>query len=506
VTDPQKSTSERDRYALPSGLIHDLRTPLNQIIGYSEMLTEQALEAGQDGYVPDLQKVRTAGQQLLALINDNFHPIRTPDTPTPIGEPFAEHATTVEEKEGAGALLEEPVVGEVAAGAGQGFLLVVDDNKANRDVLSRRLERQGHAVATAENGRQALEMLRAEAFDLVLLDIMMPEMDGYEVLQRLKTNETLRHIPVIMISALSEFDSVLRCIEMGAEDYLPKPFNPTLLRVRIGACLEKKRSRDRETLLFEQLQENHQRLKELEKLRDDLTHMTIHDLRTPLLAMILGMGAYEEMGDLNQAQREMLGIALRSGETLVGMINDLLDISKMESGLLQLELQKITVKDLIEAALKQITTLANARNLTLKTELEPTLPPLFADEDKLVRTLVNLLSNAIKFTPAGGTVTIAARPDNGGPSLLFSVSDTGEGIRSEAFGRIFEKFGQVESRLGGRTMSTGLGLAFCKLAVEAHGGHIGVESAPGQGSTFRFTIPLAVPSDSAPCTDLRVRA
>ena len=132
-------------------------------------------------------------------------------------------------------------------------MLVVDDIEANRDVLSRRLERQGYAVATAENGRQALERLRVDTFDLVLLDIMMPEMDGYEVLQRLKADEALRHIPVIMISALSELDSVVRCIEMGAEDYLPKPFEPTLLKARIGACLEKKRARDRETHLFEQL-------------------------------------------------------------------------------------------------------------------------------------------------------------------------------------------------------------------------------------------------------------
>ena len=122
----------------------------------------------------------------------------------------------------------------------------MDDIEANRDVLSRRLERQGYVVATAENGRQALEMLRAGTFDLVLLDIMMPEMDGYEVLQRLKADEALRHIPVIMISALSELDSAVRCIEMGAEDYLPKPFNPTLLKARIGACLEKKRAKQTE--------------------------------------------------------------------------------------------------------------------------------------------------------------------------------------------------------------------------------------------------------------------
>ena len=235
------------RHALPSGLIHELRTPLNQIIGYSEMLLEQAQEQGRNDFVPDLQKTHAAGQQLRALIDDHFHPTHKPATPSAretINEEVAEIPPS--------AFRLPPF--NPASGAAQGFVLVVDDIAANRDVLSRRLERQGYTTATAENGRQALERLRADNFDLVLLDIMMPEMDGYEVLQHLKADEALRHIPVIMISALSELDSVVRCIELGAEDYLPKPFNPTLLKARIGACLEKKRARDRETHLFAELQ------------------------------------------------------------------------------------------------------------------------------------------------------------------------------------------------------------------------------------------------------------
>lgn len=128
----------------------------------------------------------------------------------------------------------------------QGFILVVDDNEANRDVLSRRLRRQGHSVAVAENGQQALEMFHSQSFDLVLLDVMMPEMNGYQVLEEMKTNPALRHIPVIMISALDDIDSVVRCIELGAEDYLYKPFNPVLLKARVGASLEKKWLRDQE--------------------------------------------------------------------------------------------------------------------------------------------------------------------------------------------------------------------------------------------------------------------
>jgi CheY-like chemotaxis protein/HAMP domain-containing protein len=125
-------------------------------------------------------------------------------------------------------------------------LLIVDDNEINRDVLARQLGRQGHATAVAENGRRALEMVRERDYDLMLLDIMMPEMNGYEVLRRLKADAGTRDIPVVMISALDEVETVVRCIELGAEDYLPKPFDPVLLRARIGACLEKKRLRDAE--------------------------------------------------------------------------------------------------------------------------------------------------------------------------------------------------------------------------------------------------------------------
>ena len=135
-----------------------------------------------------------------------------------------------------------------------GIVMVVDDTETNRDLLSRRLQRQGHQVVMAENGLEALELLKAQSVDLVLLDIMMPRMNGYEVLEQMKSDHSLRHLPVIMISALDDVDSIVRCIELGAEDYLFKPFNPTLLKARVNACLEKKRWRDRETAFYQQLQ------------------------------------------------------------------------------------------------------------------------------------------------------------------------------------------------------------------------------------------------------------
>ncbi|HVK01959.1 MAG TPA: response regulator [Armatimonadaceae bacterium] len=488
--------------ALPAQYLHDLRTPLHQIIGYAEMLAEQAEEEGQRGFVPDLEKIRAAGRQLLVLLNNGPEPMPEGTTlPASRNGSSSVRSSNMAVASATPSVLPPegpPSAWELRPSAAPpvALLLVVDDNEMNRDVLSRRLRMQGHRVAVAENGRQAMESVRARDFDLVLLDILMPEMDGYAVLEQLKADETLRHIPVVMISALDELENTARCIEMGAEDYLPKPFVPTLLKARVGACLEKKRARDREVRLFEQLRQNYARLQELERQRDDLTQMIVHDLRTPLTSVITGMQTLDVLGDLNAGQREMMDLAIGGGETLLGMINDLLDVEKLECGAMELEHAPVSADELVAAAVLQVASLAESKTLSLDSSVAADLPPFQGDEDKLRRVLVNLLGNAIKFTPAGGAVTADVRPGADGHSLVFSVRDTGEGIPPEAFERIFEKFGQVESRQGGRNMSTGLGLTFCKMAVEAHGGHIGVESIPGEGSIFSFTIPLA-PRDGA---------
>ena len=380
----------------------------------------------------------------------------------------------------------------------QGMLLIVDAVEVNRKILAYRLALQGYAVVTAKNTCEALEAMQTQTCDLILLDITMPEIDGYSTLQQLKSDAKLRHIPVVVLSAQDELDSVVRCLEMGAEDYLTRPFNPTLLNARIVACLDKKLARDREIRLFEQLEHNYKRLQELEKLRDDLTHMIIHDLRTPLTSIMMGMQTLEVVGEMTEDQREIMNIALTGGETLLGMINDLLDIVKMESGSLKLKRAVLDVPRLIASSVDQVASLFKEKNVALDQQIDSDSLTAHGDENKLQRTLVNLLGNAIKFTPSGGTVTIGVQPDDAKQFLRFSVSDTGEGIPAEWQTRIFEKFGQVESRKHGHKASTGLGLTFCKLAVEAHGGDIGVESEPGKGSTFYFTIPLEMSAAGKP--------
>lgn len=486
MREPQTS-DEQPRHDVPRQLIHDLKTPLNQIIGYSEMLAEQARESGQEDFVPDLEKVLGAGQLLLEIITSNFE-----SNALHASSPLDSPELTPQELSSMAFGATQLVVALESKNA-EGKLLVVDDDGGNRDLLSRKLEKQGYTVAEAENGLQALEMLGAGAYDMVLLDIMMPVLDGYEVLGRIKADERLRHIPVVMVSALNEMESVARCIEMGAEDYLSKPFNSTLLKARVGACLEKKHWRDREMLLLAQVQQNYKRLQELEGLRDDLTNMIIHDLRTPLTSVLAAIQTLDVVGDVNQSQREIMEIATTGADSLLAMINSLLDVEKLESGSMELEYSLLSVSELIASAFAQIAPLAEAKGLTLVQEIVADLPWLNADENKLQRILVNLLGNAIKFTPSGGSVTLIVRHSEEVQWVEFCVLDTGEGIPPEAFERIFEKFGQVESRQGGRTLSTGLGLTFCKLAVEAHGGHIKVESEPGLGSIFSFTIPLSSP-------------
>jgi len=466
------STPATTAISVSSHLLHELRSPLTEIIGYSEMLAEEGETQLWANVIADVEKVGAAGRRLLALLEENFTsdnetaspiPRRADEAPAPVVfTPAGQHRQV------------EP-----------GSLLVVDDDATNREVLTRRLERQGHVVTTAARGIEALALLRPSTFDLVLLDIMMPDMDGYELLQRIKTDQALQHIPVIMISALNEVQSVVRCIEAGADDYLTKPFNPILLRARIGSCLEHKRGRDRESILFAQLEENYKRLQELERLRDDMRNMIVHDLRTPLTSVIAGMDMIGFHGQLNEAQHEMVAIAAAGGKTLLRMINDLLDVEKMESGSTQLQYADLSAAALAAAAIQQVASLAEDAGTTLVTEVEPEVPSFAGDENMLSRTLVNLIANAIKFTRAGVVTISACRTDP--DAVCFSVRDTGQGIPAEAFERIFDKFGQVDSR---DNVGTGLGLAFCKLAVEAHGGTISVASTPGTGSTFAFTIPL----------------
>jgi len=252
LLDPGKLASADVAFHLESlsaNLDYQARDPLNAIIGYSEILLENAAEQGQDAIIADLQKIHAAGNLFLARLNHITDCSKI--------KPDLEIEPEVSDSliDSVMASLKELAQESAAKAGGEtGSLLVVDDSELNRDLLSRYLAHLGHTVQAAADGARALALIDTGVFDLVLLDIMMPGLNGYQVLQHLKNSPTWRDLPVIMISALDEMDSVVRCIELGATDYLLKPFNPVLLRARVGACLEKKRLVDREKEQKRQLQ------------------------------------------------------------------------------------------------------------------------------------------------------------------------------------------------------------------------------------------------------------
>ena len=239
-----------DLDAFGSHVRHELRTPINAVIGYSEMLIEDAGETDESEFVADLQKIHAAGRQLLELIEDIVRFSDLEANSDNICAPNANVSSMIANLVSTIHAIDDAHARQTEQG---GLVLVVDDSETNRDILARRLKREGYEVECAADGALALAALQSRKFDLVLLDIMMPGLNGYQVLERLKASPELHDIPVIMISALGEIDSIVRCIEMGAEDYLPKPFNPVILRARVEASLEKKRLRDREQAYLAQL-------------------------------------------------------------------------------------------------------------------------------------------------------------------------------------------------------------------------------------------------------------
>ncbi|MEI6500132.1 MAG: hybrid sensor histidine kinase/response regulator [Armatimonadota bacterium] len=363
-------------------------------------------------------------------------------------------------------------------------ILIVDDTLPNLELLSEMLKARGYKVRPVPSGDLALQAAKGNPPDLILLDIHMPEMDGYEVCERLKADEKLQDIPVLFISGLSETSDKVKAFQVGGADYITKPFQFEEVEARVGTHLELRRQR-------RELLESYEQLQKLEKLRDDLTHMIVHDLRTPLTNILCSLELIQEVDYDRERTREFVPMAVEAGQTLVGMVNDMLDINKLEAGQMTLESTEFSVAEVIAAALVSVRRLADQKNLELSATVDPPDLRLQADEEKVRRALTNLLGNAVKFTRQG-SVQVQARSADG--SVVISVVDTGEGLPEADLERIFDKFGQVEARSAGHTMSTGLGLAFVKLSVEAHGGKVRVESELGKGSTFHLSLPALSPN------------
>ncbi|HMW00060.1 MAG TPA: response regulator, partial [Acidobacteriota bacterium] len=550
------ATQEIDLKECISDLYQEVRTSLLTVSSISEQLLEQAEGQKLRVLVPDLMNVHSAAEHMLHFFKQVSRLSRLETSHLSV-------VTPASLSEAVRAMREAIKHQDFPASVTRGTILVVDDNELNCDVLARRLVRQGYRAETVQSGVDALKILGEKEFDLVLLDILMPEMDGFQVLKRLKADQRMRYIPVIMISALTEIESVARCIEMGAEDYLPKPFNSMLMRARIDACLEKKRLHDqelqylqlvskltnaaaavesgtfhpsqleevtahpgelgrlarvftqmareiaaRETMLEAKIQERTLELARLvERLNLTVDQLQLserkaleasraksvflanmsHELRTPLNAIIGFVQMLQRKEPRDADDREHLGIIRRSSEHLLGIINDVLSISKIEAGKVTLTETVFKLPRLLKTLEDMFRIRAQAKRLVINFELSKDLPRyVYGDEGKLRQILINLLNNAVKFTAYGG---ITLRAQWLADKLQCEVTDTGLGMSPDEIQTLFEPFTQTESGVKSAE-GTGLGLTITRNYINLMNGNIRIQSSSGRGTTVTFEVTL----------------
>jgi signal transduction histidine kinase len=360
-------------------------------------------------------------------------------------------------------------------------VLIVDDTVENLRLLTSILGEQGYEVRSVTSGRQALQAVERDPPDLILLDINMPEMNGYEVCAWLKERDDLKDIPVIFLTALGEVTDKVKAFEVGGIDYVTKPFQIEEVQARVKTHIALRRSRL-------ELARSFARLERLEKLRDDLVHMVVHDMRSPLTVLVGHLDLLRDtlLGKLGKDSADDLQAAAHAARLINRMANDLLDVSRLEEDKLPLRWAEHDVASIAEDVVQALGQLERERAIELAL---PVREKIACDGDLVRRTLENLVGNAIKHTPAGETIRVSLSLDE--TQARLTVEDRGPGIPLEARERIFDKFETIATRRAGKYHSSGLGLAFCKLAVAAHGGSIGVLPAEPRGSVFWFTLPKA---------------
>lgn len=371
-------------------------------------------------------------------------------------------------------------------------ILIVDDEKKNIRLFKAMLMSENYQIFEALNGEQALHTVAAVNPDLILLDVMMPGIDGFKVCRKLKQAEETKSIPIVMVTALSDKEHRLKALEAGADDFLSKPVDRTELAVRVKSLLRIKTYHDELLAGNREIAIKNERLIELEKIKEGLTHMIIHDLNSPL-SMIIG---FLELFLLKNPplSRDQLGgmtTCLNYCRDLKEMIQSLLDIHKLEEGKLKPDFETTDIAELIGEAMEHSDFKARENQVQLSANLSEVTCTVSIDRDLIKRVLVNLFNNAIRHTPAGGSVILKADSLNAQGKIRLRVIDTGNGLAPEYHQKVFDKFEQVRLKQDGVAVgSSGLGLAFCKMAVEAHGGKIWVESeGEGKGATFQFTLP-----------------
>jgi two-component system sensor histidine kinase/response regulator len=367
-------------------------------------------------------------------------------------------------------------------GATPARILVVDDSPTLRHVNVSTLRAAGHDTLEAADGQVALAVLDSDpGIDMVLSDVVMPHMDGYELVQAIRARPDKLGLPVVMLTTLDDVGSQSRAIEAGADDVLSKPIQPAELRARVRAILRLK-------TLQQRLVAQNQELSRAMQLRQDLTQLIVHDFKNPL-SVVMGCGdmiagAAEDIGQV--AIHELANDVVNAAIRLKNFTETLLEVARLEGDAARPIPAAFAVEEVIGAICRDIGRLARRGGVELVPEASPELR-VHADREWVYRVLQNLVDNAIKYAPQSSRVTIAATRVQSW--VRVSVADQGPGIPAQDRERIFDKFAQMR---GAERKGTGLGLAFCRMAVEAHGGEIHVEDAPGAGTgtVFAFTLPI----------------
>ncbi|MDQ8145193.1 MAG: hybrid sensor histidine kinase/response regulator [Gemmatimonadota bacterium] len=375
-------------------------------------------------------------------------------------------------------------------GAGA-LVLVADDVEANVELLRDQLAVLGVRVISAADGPEALARATAEGPDCCILDVSMPAGDlgvdpretGFEVCRRLKRDPRTARIPVIFVSALNDGAVRLKAIEAGGDDFLLKPHDRHVLGARVRSLLRLKGATDA-------LEQSLLELREAQQAREDLVRMIVHDLKTPLTAVLatLEMLRDGDFGAIAPEPARALSDVESQAEDLLGLIQDLLDVSRVSEQTLALQPEPIAPGALMAELVHDWAVRFHQEQATARTAVEDDAPVFEADKTLLKRVLSNLIQNAVTHSATPVTVTLGARREAEGIHL--TVADDGPGIPPAFQDRIFRKFEQVRGPHAPRVRSSGLGLAFCRIAVESHGGRIWVESEEGQGSIFHLRLPL----------------
>ncbi len=363
-------------------------------------------------------------------------------------------------------------------------ILIADDDRLNIRILAGILKREGYVIADADSGERALELYPEFGPNLVLLDVMMPGIDGFETCRQLKQRHGDKCAPIIFITAKNDSDDVVAGLAAGGVDYLPKPFNAKEVLARVRSHLQN------QLLVAEQLRLVEQ-LSRANAAKNRFLGMAAHDLRNPL-ASIRGLAEFLRdgtVGPLSGEQLELVTTIHDASQSMLEMVNDLLDVATIEAGELKLSLAEHDLAELIGKSVAMTNIEAAKKNTRVQLQTENPQVVMRLDPAKMKQVIDNLLSNAVKYSPPGSTVTVIIERDPTKQQTAFSVRDQGPGIPADERDKLFKDFGRLSVKPTGGEKSTGLGLAICRKIVEAHRGTIEAHNLPVHGCEFRVTLP-----------------